>query len=78
MDQDDACWPANNSQILSLKVNIDDVFTSDSGEAVAGVLIWDHESSVLCVECKKLIRCSDVEEAEARVCNEGQKVIMCS
>lgn len=76
MDQVDACWPANNNQIPSLKVNMDAIFRSDSGEAVAGVVVRNHEGSILCVDSRKLIKCSDAEEAEARVCIEGQKVIM--
>lgn len=62
-------WSAPIGEIL--KINVDDAFILETGEAAVGVVIRDKEGQPMLMACRKLSHCRDAEEAEALACLEG-------
>jgi hypothetical protein len=54
--------PPNENE---LKMNVDAALCTDSGEATAGIVVRNHQGSIVAAASIVLKKCKDVEEAEA-------------
>jgi ribonuclease HI len=58
-----------------LKLNVDGAFSS-SGGAGAGMMLRDHQGSVVAAACRALVQCRDATEAELLAIEEGLRLAL--
>ncbi|RLN13275.1 hypothetical protein C2845_PM09G14780 [Panicum miliaceum] len=57
-----------------VKINVDGSFVAQYGDAGVGVVARDSDGQVVLMAWRTLLRCQNVEEAEAQACLEGLRL----